>query len=129
MDAELPKLRSCPPHELLARIGDKWTVMVLVALSLAPDNRLRFSELKLSVVGISQRMLTSTVRALERDGLLFRHYFPEVPPRVEYQLTARGLSILPFLRGLIGWIGETWPEIQLSRAAYDARDELTPLRR
>ena len=129
MDAELPKLRSCPPHELLARIGDKWTVMVLVALSLAPDNRLRFSELKLSVVGISQRMLTSTVRALERDGLLLRHYFPEVPPRVEYQLTARGLSILPFLHGLIGWIGETWPEIQQSRAAYDARDELTPLRR
>lgn len=122
MNAELPKLRSCPPHELLARIGDKWTVMVLVALSLAPDNRLRFSELKQSVEGISQRMLTSTVRALERDGLLLRHYFPEVPPRVEYQLTARGLSILPFLSGLIGWIGDTWPDIQRSRAAYDARD-------
>jgi DNA-binding HxlR family transcriptional regulator len=121
MATELPRLRSCPPHELLARIGDKWTVMVLVALSLAPDNRLRFSELKQSVVGISQRMLTSTVRALERDGLLLRHYFAEVPPRVEYQLTARGQSILPFLSGLIGWIGETWPEIQQSRAEYDAR--------
>lgn len=114
-----PELHICEPHELLARLGDKWTVMVLVALSLSPEGRLRFTHLKKSVSGISQRMLTSTVRALERDGLLLRHVHAEVPPRVEYELTERGASILPHLRALMGWIGENWPEIETSRFAYD----------
>ena len=80
----------CPISDLLARIGDKWSLLVLAALSDANQGRLRFSELMRAVDGISQRMLTTTLRHLERDGILTRQVFPEVPPRVEYTLTARG---------------------------------------
>ena len=82
--------------------------------------QLRFSELKNGIEGITQRMLTLTLRNLERDGLLVRHYFPEVPPRVEYQLTEMGASMLPALEGFTSWIRENWPRIQTCREAYDA---------
>jgi DNA-binding HxlR family transcriptional regulator len=78
---------SCPISDLLARIGDKWSLLVLVAPSEADQSRLRFSELMRAVSGISQRMLTTTLRHLERDGILTRQVFAEVPPRVEYTLT------------------------------------------
>ena len=88
-------------------------------LAVASGHRLRFSALKRSVEGITQRMLTLTLRNLERDGLLVRHYFPEVPPRVEYELTGRGASMLPALEGFTSWIKDNWPRIEECRRAYD----------
>ena len=90
-------------------------------LALAPGNRLRFSEIKGGVKGISQRMLTLTLRNLERDGLLTRHYFPEVPPRVEYEVSTMGRSMLPALEGFTGWIRSNWPAIEQARQDFDAR--------
>jgi len=119
--AKGPVLTPCAPHDVFARMGDKWTILVMSLLSLTPRHQLRFSEIKVGVNGISQRMLTLTLRHLERDGLLLRHYFPEVPPRVEYELTGMGRSMLPALEGFTGWIGAHWPAIQASRSDYDAR--------
>jgi len=115
------RLTPCAPHGVLERLGDKWTIMVLCALSEAAGHRLRFSELKDAIAGISQRMLTITLRHLERDGLLIRHFFPEVPPRVEYELTEMGRSMLPALAGFTGWIKANWLFIEAARSAYDAR--------
>src|SRR5271154_4448277 len=84
----------CPIKDLLARIGDKWSMLVIVTLARAPDHRLRFNEIIRQVNGISQRMLATTLRYLERDGIVKRHLYPEVPPRVEYTLTERGLDLL-----------------------------------
>lgn len=118
-----PLLTPCAPHDVLARMGDKWTILVMSLLSLAPGHRLRFSAIKVGIKGVSQRMLTVTLRNLERDGLLLRHYFPEVPPRVEYELTGMGRSMLPALEGFTAWIGSNWPAIRASRQDYDARSE------
>jgi DNA-binding HxlR family transcriptional regulator len=118
---EGPRFRPCAPNGVLARLGDKWTILVMSHLAVARDHRLRFSELKNGIEGITQRMLTLTLRNLERDGLLVRHYFPEVPPRVEYELTEMGASMLPALEGFTSWIRENWPRIEASRHAYDAR--------
>ena len=116
-----PVLTPCAPHDVLARLGDKWTILVMSILALAPGNRLRFSEIKGGVKGISQRMLTLTLRNLERDGLLTRHYFPEVPPRVEYEVSTMGRSMLPALEGFTGWIRSNWPAIEQARQDFDAR--------
>ncbi|BCP55025.1 transcriptional regulator [Kaistia sp. 32K] len=118
---EGPRFRPCAPNGVLARLGDKWTILVMSHLAVARGHRLRFSELKNGIEGITQRMLTLTLRNLERDGLLVRHYFPEVPPRVEYELTEMGASMLPALEGFTSWIRENWPHIEASRHAYDAR--------
>lgn len=115
-----PVLTPCAPHDVLARLGDKWTILVMSLLSLAPDNRLRFSRIKNGVSGISQRMLTLTLRNLERDGLLVRHYYPEVPPRVEYELSAMGKSMLPALEGFTAWIRSNWSAIEQARQDFDA---------
>lgn len=88
-------------------------------LAVASGHRLRFSALKAGIEGITQRMLTLTLRNLERDGLLVRHYFPETPPRVEYELTAMGASMLPALEGFTSWIRDNWPQIEQCRHAYD----------
>ena len=88
-------------------------------LAVASGHRLRFSTLKGGIEGITQRMLTLTLRNLERDGLLTRHYFPEVPPRVEYELTGMGASMLPALEGFTSWIRDNWPRIEECRRAYD----------
>lgn len=114
-----PVLTPCTPHDVLARLGDKWTILVLSLLALAPGNRLRFSKIKSGVNGISQRMLTLTLRHLQRDGLLVRHYFPEVPPRVEYELSPMGKSMLLALEAFTGWIGSNWPAIEQARQDFD----------
>jgi DNA-binding HxlR family transcriptional regulator len=114
-----PVVTPCAPHDVLARLGDKWTILIMSLLSLAPNHRLRFSGIKRGVNGISQRMLTATLRNLERDGLLVRHYFPEVPPRVEYELSAMGISMLPALEGFTAWIRLNWPAIEQSRQQFD----------
>jgi DNA-binding HxlR family transcriptional regulator len=118
--AKGPVMTPCAPHDILARLGDKWTILVVSMLALAPGHRLRFSQLKNGVDGISQRMLTLTLRNLERDGLLLRHFFAEVPPRVEYELTPMGTSMLPALEGFTAWIRENWPNIASARLSYDA---------
>ena len=116
-----PVLTPCAPHDVLARLGDKWTILVLSLLALAPEHRLRFSEIKNGVRGISQRMLTLTLKHLERDGLLVRHYFAEIPPRVEYKLSEMGRSMLPALEGFTAWIRTNWPAIEQARRDFDAR--------
>jgi DNA-binding HxlR family transcriptional regulator len=113
------RLTACTPHDLLTRLGDKWTILVLSLLSVAPDHRLRFSQIKYGVQGISQRMLTRTLRHLERDGLLLRHYHAEVPPRVEYELTDIGQSMQEPLRIFAGWIRDNWPAIDEARRDFD----------
>jgi DNA-binding HxlR family transcriptional regulator len=106
--------------EVLARVGDKWTVLVVFTLGRGP---LRFNELKRSIDGISQRMLTLTLRALERDGLVTRTVFPSIPPRVEYELTQLGRSLLSPVSALAGWAVEHRGAIDGARKTFDARDE------
>src|SRR6185369_15418765 len=110
---------NCHAHEVLNRIGDKWSVYVLHVLGDA--GTLRFNELRSEVDGISQRMLTVTLRGLERDGLVARTIYPEVPPRVEYSLTSLGITLRQLIRGLVAWAGEPVAEVEAARAAYDAR--------
>jgi DNA-binding HxlR family transcriptional regulator len=95
-----PYDRNCPTRELLDRIGDRWTVLVIGALR---DGPRRFSALATTVDGVSQKMLTQTLRALERDGLVTRTVYPQIPPRVEYALTELGHSLRQPLRQLEHW--------------------------
>jgi DNA-binding HxlR family transcriptional regulator len=114
-----PARQACPIHDLLARLGDKWSMLVIITLSKADGNRLRFSELMRSVSGISQRMLTTTLRHLERDGIVKRRLFPEVPPRVDYTLTPLGTGLLIPVQALVTWIESQWHIIEKIRADYD----------
>lgn len=118
-----PVLTPCAPGSVLARLGDKWTILVISLLSLSPDRPMRFSALRRGIPDISQRMLTLTLRNLERDGLVARHYYPELPPRVEYELTDRGRSMLAPLAGFTDWIRDTWQDIEASRKAFDAAEK------
>lgn len=111
----------CPLRELLSRLGDKWSVLLILTLARMPKERARFSELKRSLPDISQRMLTATLRNLERDGLISREMFAEVPPRVEYQLTELGVSILNPMREIVNWIEGNWTTIITSREAFDQK--------
>jgi len=106
-------------REFLTRIGDKWSIALVVLLARAPGHKARFSELKRSVEGISQTMLTSTLRNLERDGMVTRKVFPEIPPKVVYHLTPLGLSVIKPMQGLVDWVAKSWGEVKRSRAAYD----------
>ena len=108
-------------RELLTKVGDKWSIFLILSLAQLPGGRARFSELERAIPGISQRMLTVTVRSLERDGLLTRELFPEVPLRVEYELTALGRSLLLPMWGLVDWVKENWQQVKESRIEFDAR--------
>ncbi|WP_159950101.1 helix-turn-helix domain-containing protein [Rhizobium sp. 18065] len=105
--------------EMLARLGDKWTVLVIMMLADGPQ---RFSDLKRAVVGISQRMLTLTLRALERDGLVSRTVHPTVPPKVEYALTELGRSFGEPIKAMGGWVFRNHDLIQMARAEFDERN-------
>jgi DNA-binding HxlR family transcriptional regulator len=100
------------------RVADRWTLLVVATLH---DEPMRFTELQRQVPGISQRMLTLTLRHLERDGLVARTSYPEVPPRVEYELTALGRTLIPHALSLAEWAAEHNPAIDRSRSDYDAR--------
>ncbi len=113
---------ACPVRNVLDRIGDKWTMLVLVALAAGPC---RFSELHRAMPDISKRMLTQTLRDLERDGLATRHVFPTKPPKVEYRLSALGQSVLTPLAGLVSWAEQSYATIRLARAAFDAAAQTT----
>jgi len=111
---------NCHAREMLARVGDKWSVYVIHVLGDA--GTLRFNELRSRVDGISQRMLTVTLRGMERDGLVTRTVYPEVPLRVEYALTRLGATLRQVVRGLVEWSGAHLTEVDAARAAYDARN-------
>lgn len=106
---------------MLDRVGDKWSLLVIAMLEQNPTQRARFSELKRAIPGISQRMLTATLRSLERDGLLIREVFPEVPPRVEYELTALGKRFMEPVRALVAWLQANWSTIRMARESFDRR--------
>ncbi len=113
--------KNCPVQDLLSRLGDKWSMLVIVALANANNNCLRFSELQREVNGISQRMLSTTLKNFERDGIVTRYLYPEVPPRVEYTLTNRGRGFLIPVKNLVDWMMNEWPNIEASRQDYDNR--------
>jgi DNA-binding HxlR family transcriptional regulator len=116
----------CEVRQILDRVADKWS---LLAVSLLAGRTLRFTELKREIDGISQRMLTVTLRQLERDGLVARTVYPVVPPRVEYELTPLGLSLLDTIQALVTWTESHQNEIAVARAAYDTRaaDEVSTM--
>ncbi|MGO8908058.1 MAG: winged helix-turn-helix transcriptional regulator [Bradyrhizobium sp.] len=105
---------------ILARVGDKWSVFVIMLLG---DGPRRFNEIKRMVGGISQRMLTLTLRGLERDGLVTRTVFPTIPPRVDYELTDLGRGLWQPVEALGNWAREHQTEIESARARFDGRNE------
>lgn len=108
----------CEVRQILDRVADKWSLLVIALL----DRRsLRFTELRRMIDGISQRMLTRTLRHLERDGLVMRTVHPTVPPRVDYELTPLGATLHDTIRTLVTWTEEHQSHIAAARAAYDAR--------
>ncbi|MEU4572221.1 helix-turn-helix domain-containing protein [Nonomuraea sp. NPDC023979] len=108
----------CEVRQILDRVADKWSLLVIALL----DRRsLRFSELRRMIDGVSQRMLTRTLRHLERDGLVSRTVHPTVPPRVDYELTSLGATLHSTIRELVTWTESHQNEIATARAAYDAR--------
>ena len=106
----------CPVRNVIDRIGDKWSVLVLMVLE--EGNVLRFNEIWGSIQTISQKMLAVTLKTLEADGLVKRTVYPQIPPKVEYQLTERGKSLLPHLHGLVLWAKENMIEIKESRELF-----------
>ncbi len=105
----------CPTRQILDRIADKWTVLIVVALQTGAK---RFGELRREVGGISQKMLTQTLRSLERDGLVLRRVKPSSPVSVVYELTQLGRSLVPALAGLTDWAVGAMPEIEGARSHY-----------
>ena len=115
-----PYQRDCPSRRLLDRIGDRWTVLIVGAL----DTRaMRFTEIATEVEGISQKMLTQTLRSLERDGFVTRSAYPVVPPHVEYELTDLGRSLQNPLRALERWAIENMDTVVSRQGDYDAVGE------
>ncbi|GAB2819723.1 helix-turn-helix domain-containing protein [Actinocorallia aurea] len=113
----LGRAAACPANRLLDRLGDKWAPLVLRALA---DGPVRYNALSRTVAGASQKMLTQTLRSLERDGFVLRTAVPGVPARVDYSLTPPGESLLALLDSLASWAEEHMPEVDRARAAYDA---------
>lgn len=114
-------LAACPSRQLLDRIGDKWVTLVLCALGSDADGSLRYSELARRLGGVSQKMLTQTLRSLERDGLLTRTVVATVPVTVSYELTDLGRSLHQTVRGLKDWAESHMDAVLTERAEYDAR--------
>lgn len=109
-------MSTCPSRTSLARIANKWTAMIVVALS---DGPMRFKDLQSTVQGISGKVLTETLRAMRRDGLVARRSFGEVPPRVEYELTELGGTLIEPLTALRTWAETHFDAVLLARDAYD----------
>nr|WP_246008451.1 helix-turn-helix domain-containing protein [Afifella aestuarii] len=105
-----------PVSEILSRIGDKWSVLVITLLGDAP---LRFGELKREIGGISQKMLTATLRALERDGFVLRRDYGTVPPKVEYELTELGRDLLVPVTALAAWARQNQAHVEEARRRFD----------
>ena len=117
-DADVYDQAGCPARLVLDRIADKWTALIMGILSQS-DLR-RFNELRRMIGGISQKMLTQTLRDLERDGLVHRTIYAEIPPRVEYELTPLGRTLCGPLAGLTQWAHDHFNEVKRAQAAFDA---------
>jgi DNA-binding HxlR family transcriptional regulator len=113
----------CEVRQILDRIADKWS---LLAIALLEGRTLRFTELQRAIDGISHRMLTVTLRQLERDGLVHRTVHAVVPPRVDYELTPLGSTLHATVQALVVWTEEHQVEVAAARSAYDAREAATP---
>ena len=109
--------QQCPTRQVLTRIADKWTMLVITLL--AEEEMLRFSELRRQIEGVSQKMLTQTLRGLERDGLVTRTVYPTVPVTVEYRLTDLGRSLGETVGAIRSWAYANMDEIEASRGRYD----------
>jgi DNA-binding HxlR family transcriptional regulator len=110
----------CPTRVILDRIADKWTVLIVGALE---DRTKRFGELRREIGGVSQKMLTQTLRGLERDGLVVRMVYASVPPKVEYSLTELGRTLVRMLGAIREWSENNIEDVLMSRVSYDARSE------
>ncbi|HEY0300279.1 MAG TPA: helix-turn-helix domain-containing protein [Rhizomicrobium sp.] len=111
----------CPVRNILSQLGNRWTTLIVIALSRRAH---RFNEVLRAIPDISKRMLTQTLRDLERDGLVSRHVFPTKPPTVEYRLTELGRSLLEPLTALVAWAEKTQDDIIEARIAFDRPGEL-----
>jgi DNA-binding HxlR family transcriptional regulator len=109
---------ACPTRQVIGRVGGKWSLLILYALSTGTK---RFSQLRSEVDGISQKMLTQTLRALERDGLVHRHSYATIPPKVEYRLTPLGESLEDAIAVIREWAYSHMDEISANRDSYDER--------
>lgn len=107
----------CPIRNVIARIGNRWSILILLTLEPA-EKPMRFKELEQAIPDISQKMLTRTLRNLEADGLVARHAYAEVPPRVEYELTARARTLTPHLNALVQWAAANLAAIVNDRRKY-----------
>lgn len=116
-----PYDRNCPTRRLLDRIGDRWTVLVVGTLA---DGPLRFGQIAQRIDGVSQKMLTQTLRGLEHDGLVKRTLYPQVPPRVEYELTGAGATLRQPLKALEEWATTHMAGVLAARDDYDGGAEL-----
>ena len=112
--------KNCPTRQVLNRIADKWTVLVVG--SLAQDTK-RFSELKKEITGISQKMLTQTLRGMQRDGLITRKVYPTVPPKVEYTLTELGMSLISMISDIRDWAEGNIETVSQAQQSYDQRQQ------
>jgi DNA-binding HxlR family transcriptional regulator len=108
---------SCPVRNVIDRLGDKWSVLVLMLLE--ESKVLRFNEIFGYIQTISQKMLAVTLKSLEADGLVKRTVYPQIPPKVEYELTERGRSLLPHLHQLVSWANRNMNDIRKSREAFE----------
>ena len=116
-------LSACPSRQVLDQISNKWVTLVLSALS---DGELRYSGLARRIAGVSQKMLTQTLRELERDGLVDRRVTPSVPVRVDYSLTPLGESLMTIVQQLKSWSEQHMPEVETARETYDDRAAAEP---
>jgi len=107
---------NCPVRQVLDRFGDKWSILVIILLG--DRGKLRFNELSNAIGDISQKMLTVTLRSLEADGLVTRKMYPEIPPRVEYDLTGLAKSLLPLIKEMVKWADANIEEIQENRRRH-----------
>lgn len=114
----------CPARNVLDRFGDKWSVLVLVILG--AGGTLRFNAISSTIGDISQKMLTVTLRTLEADGLVKRKVYPEIPPRVEYELTDLGKSLLPVIENLVDWASKNMTVVMKNRKKYAAKKSGAP---
>ncbi|MBQ9638565.1 MAG: helix-turn-helix transcriptional regulator [Bacteroidales bacterium] len=115
-----PLFPECPVRNVLSRIGEKWYVLVLLTLD-GTGQPMRFKTIEAAIPDISQKMLTQTLRDLEADGLVLRHAYAEVPPRVEYELTDRSRSLLPYIHSLVGWALDNLSDIVRDRKAFSEK--------
>lgn len=111
----------CPVRDVLDRLGDKWTTLILIALAAGPN---RFGQLRRAVPDISKRMLSQSLRNLERDGLITRHVIPSKPPGVEYRLAELGRSLLEPMAALIAWAERSHPQIRDARVRFDRGEDV-----